>query len=76
MAIVLLIVIALVLPAALLYLTLATNDFEKSTRALGILIQKRYEYEPPKKTNDIAKSMQAMAKPGQNPAGPSRLPSP
>ena len=76
MTIVLLILIALVLPAALLYLTVATNDFEKSTRALGAQIQKRYIYEPPKKASEIAKSMQGMPKPGQTPGGAPRIQSP
>jgi hypothetical protein len=76
MAIVLLILIALVLPAALLYLTLATNDFEKSTRALGTFIQKRYVLEPPKKPGDMSKSMQSMVKPGGGLSGPPRTPSP
>jgi hypothetical protein len=49
MGILLLILATLVLPAALFYLTVATNEFEKSTRALADLIQKRYTWEPPKK---------------------------
>jgi len=49
MAIVLLIASALLLPAALLYLTLSVNDFEKNTKALAAFLQKRYHIEPPKK---------------------------
>ena len=49
MTIVLLIVIGLLLPAALLYLTLSVNDFEKNTQALAAVLQKRYHLEPPKK---------------------------
>lgn len=49
MAIVLLIVIALLLPIALLYLTLSVNDFEKNTKTLAAVLQKRYHIEPPKK---------------------------
>jgi hypothetical protein len=51
MAIVLLIVSALVLPAALLYLTLSVNDFEKNTKALTAVLHKRYHIEPPKKAS-------------------------
>jgi hypothetical protein len=49
MAIVLLIILALLLPAALLFLTLSVNDFEKNTKALAAALQKRYHIEPPKK---------------------------
>ena len=49
MSILLLIVFALLLPAALLYLTLSINDFEKNTKALTAVLQKRYHIEPPKK---------------------------
>jgi hypothetical protein len=49
MAVFLLIVIALLLPAALLYLTLSVNDFEKNTHALAAVLQRRYHVEPPKK---------------------------
>lgn len=49
MAIVLLIAFALLLPAALLYLTLSVNDFEKNTKALTAVLHKRYHIEPPKK---------------------------
>lgn len=49
MAIVLLIILALLLPAALLFLTLSVNDFEKNTKALADALQKRYRIEPPKK---------------------------
>jgi hypothetical protein len=49
MAIVLLIILALLLPAALLFLTLSVNDFEKNTKALADALQKRYHIEPPKK---------------------------
>lgn len=49
MAIVLTIVLALLLPATLLYLTLSVNDFEKNTKALAAVLQKRYFIEPPKK---------------------------
>ena len=51
MAIVLLIILALLLPAALLYLTLSVNDFEKNTKALAAVLQKRYYIEPPKKAS-------------------------
>lgn len=49
MAIVLLIMFALLLPAALLFLTLSVNDFEKNTKTLAAVLQKRYHIEPPKK---------------------------
>jgi hypothetical protein len=49
MAIVLLIILALLLPAALLFLTLSVNDFEKNTKALAEALRKRYHIEPPKK---------------------------
>ncbi len=49
MAIVLLIILALLLPAALLFLTLSVNDFEKNTKTLAASLQKRYHIEPPKK---------------------------
>lgn len=65
MTIVLLIVVALLLPLALLYLTLAVNDFEKNTKALAEVLQKRYHIEPPKKTNTPAQSMQSIVKPGK-----------
>jgi hypothetical protein len=61
MTIVILILIALALPLSLLYLTVSTNEFEKSTRVLEAAITKRYTYEPPVKPGD-AKSMKAMAK--------------
>jgi hypothetical protein len=62
MTVVLLIIIALVLPAVLLYLTVSANDFEKSTRALSALLQKRYVYVPPAKAVE-SKAMQALSKP-------------
>ncbi|MDB5047304.1 MAG: hypothetical protein JWO30_375 [Fibrobacteres bacterium] len=66
MTIAILILTALVLLIALLYLTLATNDFEKSTRELGSFIQKRYVIEPPNKAND-PKSMKSLVKlPGKS----------
>jgi len=49
MSILLLIALALLLPAALLYLTLSINDFEKNTKALAAVLEKRYHIEPPKK---------------------------
>jgi len=49
MSILLLIAFTLLLPAALLYLTLSVNDFEKNTKALAAVLQKRYHIEPPKK---------------------------
>lgn len=49
MSIFLLIALALLLPAALLYLTLSVNDFEKNAKALSAVLQKRYFIEPPKK---------------------------
>jgi hypothetical protein len=49
MGTVLLISLALLLPAALLFLTLSVNDFEKNTKALAAALQKRYLIEPPKK---------------------------
>lgn len=60
MGILLLILATLVLPAALLYLTVATNEFEKSTRALTDMIQKRYTWEPPKKASEKADQPKAM----------------
>ena len=66
MAIFLLIVLALLLPAALLYLTLSVNDFEKNTKALSAVLQKRYHIEPPKKA--VAPHlMPAAAKPPVKP---------
>lgn len=62
MTAVILILTGLLLILALLYLTVAANDFEKSTRSLGETIQRRYVYEPPKKPGDAAKSMQSMVK--------------
>ncbi|MDB5104312.1 MAG: hypothetical protein JWP91_2001 [Fibrobacteres bacterium] len=59
MTIAILILTALVLPLALLYLTLATNEFEKNTKALAAFIQKRYHIEP-KKPGDPAKGMKSM----------------
>lgn len=58
-----LLIAALVLPLALLYLTLAVNDFEKNTRALEGLLRKRYHIEPPKKAANA--SMQSIVKPGK-----------
>ena len=63
MTIVILIIAALVLPLALLYLTLAVNDFEKNARALDALLYKRYHIEPPKKAANA--SMQSIVKPGK-----------
>ena len=60
MGILLLILATLVLPAALLYLTVATNEFEKSTRALTELIQKRYTWEPPQKASEKASQPDTM----------------
>ncbi|HKP98172.1 MAG TPA: hypothetical protein VJ385_20750 [Fibrobacteria bacterium] len=59
---VILILTALVLPLALLYLTVAANEFEKSTRQLGEAIRKRYVYEPPQKTGAAEKAMKSMVK--------------
>ena len=59
-AIAILILTALVLPMALLYLTLATNEFEKNTKALAVLIQKRYHIEPVKKSADAGKPMKSL----------------
>jgi hypothetical protein len=67
MAVVLLIVLALLLPAALLYLTLSVNDFEKNTKALAAVLQKRYHLEPPKKAAPGALS--AAPAPGGASAG-------
>jgi hypothetical protein len=61
MTAILLILIALVLPAVLLYLTVSTNEFEKSTRALATFIQKRYVYVPPRKAVE-SKAMQSLSK--------------
>lgn len=67
MTIAILIITALVLPFALLYLTLATNDFEKNTKTLAALLQKRYFIEPPKKTSNATQSMQSIVKlPGKH----------
>ena len=65
MTIAILILSALVLPLALLYLTLAVNDFEKNTKALAALLFKRYHIEPPKKVANAASSMQSIVKPGK-----------
>ena len=65
MTIAILILSALVLPLALLYLTLAVNDFEKNTKALAALLVKRYHIEPPKKAANAAASMQSIVKPGK-----------
>ena len=62
MTVVILILTALVLPLALLYLTVATNEFEKSTRQLGENLRLRYTYEPPKKAGAAEKAMPSMAK--------------
>jgi hypothetical protein len=62
MTIALLIFVALVLPMALLYLTVSLNEFEKSTRTLGEFIKKRYIFEPPKKAAE-SKAMQSIMKP-------------
>jgi hypothetical protein len=50
MTLVLALMLALVLPAALVYLTLSANDFEKNTRALAAVLEKRYQPEPPRKS--------------------------
>ncbi len=62
MTIAAILLVALVLPLALLYLTVSMNEFEKSTRALATFIQKRYVYVPPKKAVE-SKAMQALSKP-------------
>ncbi len=49
MSLALLILSALALPAALVFLTLSVNDFERNTKALAAALQKRYHMEPPKK---------------------------
>ena len=56
-----LILVALVLPLVLLYLTVSANELEKGTRALGNFIQKRYVYVPPKKPTE-SKAVQALGK--------------
>jgi hypothetical protein len=62
MTIAILILTALVLPMALIYLTVATNEFEKNTKALAAFIQKRYVIEPVKKGSDTTKSMESIVK--------------
>ncbi|MEO6097341.1 MAG: hypothetical protein ABIW76_17470 [Fibrobacteria bacterium] len=62
MTIAILILTALVLLMALIYLTVATNEFEKNTKALAALIQKRYLIEPAKKGSDLSKSMESIVK--------------
>jgi hypothetical protein len=62
MTIVILVFVALALPVSLLYLTVSTNEFEKSTRILGETIAKRYIYEPPMKAGE-GKSMKPAVKP-------------
>lgn len=64
MAIVLLILFALLLPAALFYLTLSVNDFEKNIKALAAVIQQRYHMEPPPK-KPAPGMPPAAAKPGR-----------
>ncbi len=67
MTITILLITALVLPLVLFYLTVATNEFEKNTKVLAALIQKRYVIEPPKKSADLAKSMESIVKvPGKH----------
>jgi hypothetical protein len=62
MTIAILILTALVLPLALIYLTVATNEFEKNTKALAAFIQKRYTIEPAKKASEAAGSMESIVK--------------
>jgi hypothetical protein len=58
MTTVLLILAALILPATMLVLTLSINEFEKNCRQLGEILEKRYSYEPMKKSNDNSKQAQ------------------
>jgi hypothetical protein len=51
-----------VLPLALIYLSVAANDFEKTTKVLAAVIQKRYVIEPPKKAGEGSKAMQSILK--------------
>lgn len=62
MTIAILILTALVLPLALIYLSVATNEFEKTTKVLAEFIQKRYVIEPPKKAGEGSKAMQSILK--------------
>jgi hypothetical protein len=62
MTTIILILAALMLPFALLYLTLAANDFEKNTKTLAAILHKRYHIEPPKKASDATQSMQSIVK--------------
>lgn len=71
MAIVLLIVVALFLPAALLYLTLSVNDFEKNTKALAAVLMKRYHQEPPKKSSGTGMT-QGVLGPGREAGKPGK----
>lgn len=67
MTLAILIMTALVLPFALLYLTLAVNDFEKNTKTLAAMLDKRYHIEPIKKASDATQSMQSIVKlPGKS----------
>jgi hypothetical protein len=62
MTIAILILTALVLPLALIYLSVATNEFEKTTKVLSELLQKRYVMEQPKKPGEGSKAMQSILK--------------
>jgi hypothetical protein len=62
MTIAILILTALVLPLALVYLSVATNEFEKTSKVLAAFIQKRYVLEPPKKPGEGSKAMQSILK--------------
>ena len=62
MTIAILILFALVLPLALIYLSVAANEFEKSTKVLSEFIRKRYVLEPPKKPGEGSKAMQSILK--------------
>jgi len=65
MAIVLLILFALLLPAALFYLTLSVNDFEKNIKALAAVLQRRYHIEPPPVKKPIPGMPPAAPRPGR-----------
>lgn len=51
-----------VILAAMLYLTLAVNDFERKTRELAVLLERRYTISVPQKQKTIEGPAKAKAK--------------
>ncbi len=58
----LLILCVLVLPVAMLFLSVSLNAFEKNAAALGEILLKRYHIAPPQKSADPAPNMQSIVK--------------